>query len=216
MNSEIKTIIFDLGRVLVDFDNMKTCRGLAEFCDYSAEEISALLFGNREAEKPEEFVKFEQGLLTPVGFYERIKYQLAAADLKYSDFYTIWGDIHSPNPDIDGFLARIKKGVRLFILSNNDWIRWRFVEHLPVMRRFFSQREQLTLSFQMHTRKPDERIFLEGIRRAGVRPDEIIYIDDVPGFVRAARDLEMVGILYNCEVDTVSDLEKWFSRLGVI
>lgn len=216
MSLEIRAVIFDLGRVLVDFDNMKTCQGLAEFCGHSAEEISALLFGSRETKKPEEFMKFEQGLLTPVGFYEGIKYQLAAADLKYSDFYTIWGDILSPNPGIENLLARLRRDVLTFVLSNNDWIRWRFVEHLPVIRRFFSQREQLILSFQLHARKPDQQMFLEGIRRAGVKPDRIIYVDDVPAFVDAARNLGMVGILYDCRIDPINYLEQRFSRLGVI
>lgn len=216
MKPESRAVIFDLGRVLVDFDNMKTCRALAEFCSHSAEEISALLFRNRGTEKPEEFMKFEQGLLTPVGFYERIKCQLTAADLKYSDFYTIWGDIHSPNPDIDDLLARIKKGIRLFILSNNDWIRWRFAKELPVVKRFFPHPEQLILSFEVHARKPDKRIYLEGIKRSGVEPEEIVYIDDIPAFVGTARDSGMVGILYDCRIDFIDYLEHGFSRLGVI
>ena len=216
MLSEAKVVILDFGRVLGLFDIMKTCRGLAEFCDYSPEEISSLLLGSHETRKTEMFEKLEKGLITPAEFYRTVILKLNANDLLYSEFYIIWGNIFSPSPEIENLLARLRPHIFTLVLSNTDCIRWGFMRKLSVMRRFFAEPEQLILSFQVYARKPDPKIYLEAVRRSGAKPKEIIYVDDVPEFVEAARNLGMTGILYNCAIDPIDVLEKEFSKYGVI
>lgn len=212
----MKAVIFDIGRVLIDFDNMKVCGALTEFCDYSAEEIFTLLLGSGETQKTEGLEKLEMGLITPREFYQEVVAKINAPKLLYSDFFKIWGNIFSPNPDIDKPLARLKPNISTLVLSNTDWIRWRFLENLPVIRTFFSQSVQLVLSFKVHAKKPDPKIYQRGIRQSGIKPEEIIYIDDVPEYVAAFENFGVRGIVYNCQTDPIEVLESRLLELGAL
>jgi putative hydrolase of the HAD superfamily len=45
-------------------------------------------------------------------------------------------------------------------------------------------------------KKPDPRFFSVGCARLGVEPGSVVFVDDVPGHVEAARALGMSGVLH--------------------
>ena len=63
----------------------------------------------------------------------------------------------------------------------------------PVLRLF----DELVLSFRVGARKPDVRFFEACIRASGRAADQIIYIDDRPDYVAAARALGVQAFVYD-------------------
>lgn len=58
--------------------------------------------------------------------------------------------------------------------------------------------------------KPDVRIFAAALARAGVTPTEALFIDDTPGHVDAARELGLIGYLFDGGVDPLSRfVRRW-------
>ena len=67
MKQEIKVVLFDLGKVLVDFDHQRSAQRIASFCKKTPQEIYALFF-----ESPAT-IAFEAGKISSQDFYLEVK-----------------------------------------------------------------------------------------------------------------------------------------------
>ena len=80
-------------------------------------------------------------------------------------------------PDVSEVLeALAAKGIRLGVLSNFDRRLYDVLEHLGIRDRF----EHILISSEVGSDKPGVRIFLEGGRRFGVGPEEVLHVGDDP------------------------------------
>lgn len=207
---KIRCVIFDFGRVIGNFNRMITCNKLTGFSDYSADEIYQRIFKNG-LEK-----QFDEGLDFQL-FHNAVKKVIEAKEtLTIEKFAEIWGDIFSENDGIQKVLEKIKPNIKILLLSNTNQVHWIYISKIPAIKKFFGDGHNLILSFELGFRKPDERIFLEGVKKSGCEPEEIIYIDDVPEYIEAARNLGISGILYNCQNDSIEKLRQELSKFGVL
>lgn len=206
----IRAAFFDLGRVLARFDHMKTCARLAARCGLSAEEVYARIFA-RGLDQP-----YDEGRLSPDQFRRAVAAALGAAELDPAEFARAWGDIFSDNEGVEQVLERIRPGVELFVLSNTNEGHWAYIERLPVIRRFFADPARLIRSYVVGASKPDERIYRDGISRAGVPPSQIVYVDDIEEYAEAFARMGGHGIVYNCDRHPLSVLTDRFAGLAVL
>ncbi|TSC52368.1 MAG: hypothetical protein LiPW39_591 [Parcubacteria group bacterium LiPW_39] len=205
----ISCVIFDFGRVIGNFDHTITCRKLAEFSPFSAEEIHLKIFKSGIEKGYDEGEKFDN-------FYRQVVGAINAEGLLPEDFFEIWGDIFSENPGIEKIMGQIRPKVKVLLLSNTNEAHWNFISRLPAIKKYFSQPEQLILSFKLGFRKPDSRIFKKGIKRCGCRPHNIVYIDDIQEYVGAFQSLGGKGIVYDCTKMPLDYLEAELSKLGTL
>jgi putative hydrolase of the HAD superfamily len=94
-------------------------------------------------------------------------------------------------------LRTLSQKYPLYLLSNNNELaRIRFHKILSDLgldwRSVF--REEFC-SFQMKMLKPDPEFFREAVRRIGLPPEEIYYVDDSPVNVEAARAVGINAVL---------------------
>ena len=88
----VKVIIFDLGKVIVDFDHFVICRRLSRYCTFTANEIYRKIFTSRlEAQ-------FDEGSLTAHKFIINIKKQLQF-NIAMDEFEKVWNHIFKLNPE---------------------------------------------------------------------------------------------------------------------
>lgn len=128
--------------------------------------------------------------------------------LSFEQFEAEWGNIFTPNRDIEQLLERLASDVRRYVISNTDPIHWRRIETLTVIQKYFPQAEQQVLSFRVKARKPYPAIYDEACERAGVCPKETLYIDDIHEFVSAWVARGGNGFVYNCDRDPITKLES--------
>jgi len=81
-----KAIIFDLGRVLVDFDFERWRRALEAYCPYPAAEIHRRIAATDLVER------FETGLIEPPDFVAQFS-RILDLDIGYADFCKLWSGI---------------------------------------------------------------------------------------------------------------------------
>lgn len=199
---KIKCAIFDFGNVIGEFDHMITCCKLADFSKFSPKEIYEKIFkGGLEKE-------FDEGKISSSNFHKKVCEAILCSNLKDFDFFEIWGNIFSENKDIEEVLKCIKPGVKILLLSNTNQIHWSYISQMPVIKKYFSSEDNQILSFRIGARKPDEKIFLEAIKRCNCKTEEIIYIDDIPEYIEIFKKLGGYGILYNCQIDPIEKPEK--------
>ncbi len=200
----IRTVIFDLGRVVLWFDNNVFLRKLADRAGRPFGEVKAAVHNDLELIR-----RFDGGVVTPAGFHARVM-ALSGADLTYAEFYEIYNDIFTPNPPVIDVLGAVRAaGYKVLLLSNTDPERFAFVRRrFPEIGLF----DGYVLSYELKLLKPDPAIYLAAARSAACEPRECVFIDDIEENVRGAVEAGLAGIHYRPETDLAVELR----RLGLV
>jgi glucose-1-phosphatase len=181
-----RTVIFDLGRVLVNFDFERGFRALEPLCPYSATEIRQRLAATRLVED------FETGLVEPHEFVAQLA-GILGFDIAYDRFCAIWSSIFAETLVPESLLERLAARYRLLLLSNTNAIHFRMIrEQYPLLRHFHGY----ILSYEVKAMKPRREIFERAIERAGCRAQECFYTDDIAEYVEAARRLGIDAVQF--------------------
>jgi putative hydrolase of the HAD superfamily len=190
-----KTLIFDLGRVLIPFDFQRGYDQLTPLCNLEMEVI-------RDRLRTCGIVRqFESGEIAPREFVRRFGETLNF-DIEYEQFCQIWSSIFSPDPLLEAsFLASLRRRYRMVLLSNTNAIHFEMLERTyPLLQHFDSR----VLSFEVGAQKPESEIYRAAIEAAQCRPEECFFTDDIPEFVQAARDhgIDAVQFLSREQLET--------------
>jgi putative hydrolase of the HAD superfamily len=199
----IDTVIFDLGQVLVKFNNRLFFERIAARTGRSIEEIRAVTHDH--AELP---TLFDTGRIPPEEFYERAAEALGL-DIGFGDFFIAYNDVFSViNPTL-ALAKRLKPRYKLVLLSNTDVMRYSYIEGTFPQLQIF---DATVLSYRLGRMKPDPEIYREAVRRAGTAAERAVFIDDLAENVDAAAKLGITGILYTSPEALETDLR----RLGLL
>lgn len=181
----IKTVVFDLGKVLVDFDYGIAARKIASRAKMLPPEISSFL-----SESPLLF-RYETGFLTNQQFYREIC-AVTGFSGGLDEFSDCFGDIFTPIPPMVELHAALRsRRIPTYIFSNtNDFA----VGHLRRNFPFFSNFDGYILSYEHGVMKPDAKLYEVVERQCGRRNGEILYVDDRPENIAAgaARGWQVV------------------------
>jgi len=109
---------------------------------------------------------------------------------------------------------RRKRTVRVVYASNVERVTWR-----GLCRKYHLDEyaDGAALSFRLRALKPSRRFFREALRIARAPPSEVLYLDDLPENVRAARALGIRARRVRSREDTLAvlwTLNKRRSRTG--
>lgn len=189
----IKVLVFDLGGVLLDLDLeacYKSCREKLGF-----ERVDEFV---GPCHQKGLFMELEAGNITAEKFYQGVLAMSAPGKTPqdvndaFRPFLIGLADYKVP------LLKELSQKYDLYLLSNNNAMTWPFAveefEHkgLPIYSVF----KKAFLSFEMHCLKPGDTIYqkaiseiqrLSGTSDSPVQPSEMLFIDDSPINVEAAR-----------------------------
>jgi len=175
----VKTVIFDLGGVIVPFDFAPAYQRMEAWSGLTREEIRARLTGDGLA------MRFERGELTPEEFREELNRRLGAAAAQ-DDFEEMWVSIFTPGRTLiaEELVASLAARYRVLLLSNTTATHYEWLEaRTPHLRHMHGH----VLSFEVGAAKPQPEIYAEAIRRSGCAPGECFFTDDVMAYVEGAR-----------------------------
>ncbi|PKL09833.1 MAG: hypothetical protein CVV51_01840 [Spirochaetae bacterium HGW-Spirochaetae-7] len=192
----IKAVIFDFGNVLCRLDRSAGNRVLAGHSALSPEEVDRKLWGGaleRDA---------ETGKIDSRAQFERIREALGSEpSWSYEEFTREYMAYILPHPDGEAALVgAAKAGLRTFILSNTSFLHARGIfqnENLATIPELHA------LSYKIGFMKPDPRCWVWILDRAGLRPEECVYVDDIQAYCDAATALGIISIRYDPETDNL-------------
>ncbi len=194
------TFLFDLGRVLFDFDFAPAlCKLLPPGIPDTQQRIDQLL------ERKDEF---ETGKIA-VDEYVAWALQVLGSKATPEEFSTAWRSIFTPNEPMWRCVRRLAAdGHRLIVFSNINGIHcpWIFEEH-PELAIF----QGAVLSHETGFIKPQPEIYHYAIERYGLIPEETPYIDDLPANVAAGRALGFPSWQY--DLKNHAAFEEWLAAL---
>jgi putative hydrolase of the HAD superfamily len=206
-----KTVIFDLGKVLVHFDFQPGYRSLAELCPYSAEQIPRRIAPTGLVER------LETGRAEPRAFFEELRETLGLR-LDYEGFCGVWNGIFTEPLIPESLLAGLAARYRLLLLSNTNALHFEMLrERYHFLLRHF---HSLILSYEVHAMKPNPEIYRAAIERAGCLPGECFYTDDIQAFVEGGRAMGLDAVQFENLAQLEREMKargiRWESRLPAI
>jgi len=195
----IKTIIFDLGKVLIPFEIRRGYAALQPHCACPPEEVPRRIAATGLVPR------FEMGRLSSEQFFAEIS-ELLELEVSYPLFCQIWGSIFLPETLIpDRLLESLRAGYRLLLLSNTNAIHFAMVrDHYPLLRHF----HDYVLSFQVGALKPAPEMYQAALARAACRPQECFYTDDILEYVEAARGHGLDAVQFQSLAQLKEELRK--------
>ena len=173
-----QVVVFDLGRVLLDFDYRIATDRLAPRCALSSDELRRLL------DQSPLLHRYESGQLSDEQFFA--EFQSAAAfrgDL--ATFAPVFGDIFTPIDPMIRLQAELRdREVPTILFSNTNDLA---VRHIRKSYPFFAGFVGYVFSYQHGAMKPDPRLYEVVERTAGCAGAALFYLDDRPENVEAAH-----------------------------
>jgi putative hydrolase of the HAD superfamily len=197
----VKTILFDLGQVIVAFDHMELCRRAADHSPHTPGEIYERMFDSGL------IGRFETGAIPPDTFY-RESCRTLDMTLPLEQFKTIWNTIFSLKEDTARIIERLQDYRLLLISNTNCWHFSYCLENYPVLRLF----DAWILSHEIGVYKPDTKIFEAALARASCEPRECLFIDDIEHYTRAAGNMGMLTHTFT----TAGRLEQHMNALHIL
>lgn len=167
--NEPRAVIFDLGKVLLDFDYSLVAQRLAALTGREAEQIRLLL------DHSPLLFRLESGQMTTDAFYREVA---ALTDFtgSFDEFTDIFGDIFAEIDPMVELNAQLReRGVPTFIFSNTNDIA---VRHIRANYPFFAHFTDYFFSYEVGAMKPNARIYAEVERCTQLRGAELLYLDD--------------------------------------
>lgn len=184
---EIKTVIFDLGGVLIDLDSE---RGLGSFYE----------LGYPPDEKPIDpyqqhgvFLRLEKGEITPAEYYRSVNEKLPSQvgqEAIRAALLSFMVDI--PAYKLDMLRELRAGGYRVFMLSNTNEIIFNWIKETKFTIQGLTVDDyfdRLYLSYRMGVAKPELVIFDMLVADSGIAPSETLFIDDGRANIETARSL---------------------------
>ena len=202
MSDAPTTVVFDLGQVLVGWDQtgpLSETMSREEWEEFAQASDFASL--NVSADNGSTIVE--------------VVARAAATDPAYGEIVAAYYEnfprsLTGPIPGMAEIVAELKDaGVRLLGLSN--WSA-ETIHHAPVVAPAISELEDIVVSGREKLIKPDPAIFALLLDRFGLDPGRTVFVDDLPVNVEAARELGLIGIVFTGAEDLRAELD----RLGVI
>lgn len=198
-------IYFDLGNVVCFFDRPRQFRQLAELTGADEKQVAELLAGDNGL-----LWQCERGEISDEQYHQQFS-QATGTTSDLAAFLHAHSDIFSLNTTILPILGHLEDAqIPLGLLSNTGSAHWRHVsaERFSIATSVFRVK---VLSYEVGAMKPDEKIFRRAIELAAVPANRILFIDDIPSYVEAARRTGIDAIGYT----SAGDLQQQLLARGI-
>lgn len=195
----IRSVISDLGKVIIFFDNRIFFKRIKEHSPLSEDEIVAKIHDHQDLLK-----LFDTGKVNPDDFYARAKV-LLQTEIDKDTFFSLYNDVFSLNSPVIKILKSLQPRFRLVLCSNTDVKRFGFIRKTFPEILFF---DDYVVSYEVGVMKPHPLIYRVALQKAGTKAEESLFIDDREENIAAARGLGLETILFFPETDLERELRQ--------
>lgn len=195
---QIKVIVFDFGGVFGKTEKQPVINFIAQSFNISPEEARDALKqlkqytiqGKSESEFWMAYAK-KKGITLPANWIEKLHETRRHA--------------FKENPDMINLLKELQRqGYQTALLANT------FANQAAIKRElgYYNLFNPVLLSYEIGVRKPDPRAYQILLSRLQVAPQAILFIDDQPANIEAAKKLGIDGIVFTNKDQLVQELKK--------
>ncbi len=201
MSDPVTAVIFDLGRVLLDFDHRLAAEKIARISGRLTDEITGLFFDS------DIVAAFEAGLVSPEEFFYSVRQRLCC-DIDYPSFVPIWNDIFTfteQNRRVQALTMALRPRYVTALLSNINQLHYEYIKSkFPVFGGF----HRLFASCELGCVKPDPEIYRKVLAALEVPAGQVFYTDDRPELISRARSMGIRGFVYTGVEQLCRDMDS--------
>jgi len=192
--------IFDLGKVLVDFDYTPAARKIAARSAKSPADLHAFLGGSPLLQE------YESGRLNRRQFYEAVAQAIGfRGDLE--EFGGYFADIFTAMPGTIALHAELRRrGFKTYIFSNTNDLA---IEHVRRSFPFFQDFDGYILSYEVGGMKPQPEIYAAMETLTGRSGGDLVYLDDRLENIAAGRARGWRTILHESPEKSRQAIVEW-------
>lgn len=198
----MKTILFDIGNVLLFFDFNRTLEKLGIDTTTPPPELLEDFFALRD--------RVETGELPGDAFLEQIS-ALTHFTGGIDAMRDAYCDIFTPNEKMWDTLRSISGSAQTVLFSNTSDVHMKFIrQRYPDFTLF----DNAVLSYEAGASKPRSPMYQDAIDRVGVDPKQTFYIDDLLANINTGEDFEFTCHHYQSDRHDalVADLDAFLAR----
>ena len=200
----IKTIVFDIGGVLLDIHPERTFQYISDSLDMNERDIA----NSFPSELHDEY---EKGNLNNKEWFWGFRDSLPQpCCLKESDFWKAWSLLLGDEKETVKLFTDLSKKYSLWLLSNTN--PKHIQDEIEKKYLFPSLVNGAIYSFDVGCRKPDKKIYDILLKKSKTKPNECVFIDDLIENVHSAQSIGIKGIHYKDEDNLIIDLH----RIGIM
>jgi glucose-1-phosphatase len=198
-------VVFDLGKVLLNFDYGIAAAKIARRGKLTPHQVRQVL------EVSPLLGRFESGLMTNEEFAAEV-----CASCGFSgtvdEFYEAFADIFSEIKPMVALQAALRANrIPTCVFSNTNGIAVRYIRrHFP----FFAQFDSYILSYEEGAMKPDEKIYAAVERAMGQTGEAIVYLDDRAENVQGGLARGWRALLHETPEKTIPALRQMGLPIG--
>jgi len=202
---KIEALLFDLGKVLIDFNFETGVKALHASCSISRDRLEEVLWD-------ETWIRgYERGEISTVQFHEYLC-KTANLDMPLPHFRETWSSVFLPGLMVsEELLAVLKRNYPLILVSNTNEAHFEFVRSKYRVVDYFDHH---ILSYKVGSLKPDRKIFERAIAAANRPPQALFFIDDREENIIAARELGINAHQFESETALVAALQDAGIEIG--
>ena len=190
----IDAIVFDVGRVLVDFS-------LDAFAQFLRSH-GAIVSDEAEFIEKSGMREYELGRLTSEAFLRQVA-QLLEKPVDEQELARRWQTIFQPIPEMIELLDSLSATHRTFMLSNTNELHW---QYLSQEYRLGDKAVGVITSYTTGALKPSAEIFIAAERQHKLIPTSTVFIDDIEDHIVAVRKRGWHGIHHQSVEETRAEL----------
>lgn len=180
----IRAVFFDLGGVIVRTEHQAPRQRLAEQFGMDYEDIEKIVFGSPSAARAavgeiaeeEHWQSVMKTLKLPASEIERVKNEFFGGDVV--------------DRTLLGFLRSLKPTYKIGLISN----AWNGLRAYMEREKFADVFDAIVISAEVKVAKPAEKIYRIALDQLQVKPNEAVFVDDMPANIEACERLGMKGI----------------------
>lgn len=184
----VKSLIFDLGGVILDLSVPHTLTSFANLSKMSKERVEELYV------KSPGFLEYEKGMIDDRAFRDFVRqtFSISADDAAVDD---CWNAMLRGIPAVKlDLLLRLQNEFQVFLLSNTNGIHLHHINEVMLpkgqqKKPLDSYFHKAYYSHRMGKRKPDAEIFEQVLEENHLVPEQTLFLDDYAVNIEGARAL---------------------------
>ncbi|MDE1851397.1 MAG: HAD family phosphatase [Candidatus Micrarchaeota archaeon] len=197
----IKGIIFDIGGVIVRWDNRTYYSYLGRVSGIPANKVGKIVDGISVRHG------FESGKMTVSGFEGLLakRFGISKRKVKWFHYYKTKMRV---DRRVIAVARELHKSHVTAYLSNIDKMRHSYTRHVMDTKVF----DYAFASFAIGCIKPNIRIYRYAVRKMGMKPDELLFIDNMRENVAGARKAGLRSFQFT----GIANLRRRLQRMGLL
>lgn len=192
----VTTLLFDLGGVLIELGPVAP---MLVSDSHAPDEIWSRWIHSHAVRR------FESGQCSADEFAAHMveEFSLNHSEEAFLEHFASW-----PKQTYDGaesMISALAGRFRVLCLSNTNALHFKaFLQHQPVIQHFHRH----WFSHETGVLKPDQLAFTQILDDEGLAAEEVLFLDDNPGNVQAAREIGLLAECVNAPKGVLDALER--------